>query len=118
MIAHASRSALNIAGGLLSTGMMCILGYLTWALVNYEIPARNESALLLLAGGILTQVGNTVNFFFGSSADNKKQAETISTLADTAKSAQAALAPASASTIPVGPGETVTVAGTDDASKT
>ncbi len=111
---HLKRDALNITGGFLALGMLGVVFFITYALVYVDIKPRNESALLLLVGGLLTQLGSVFNFFFGSSSDNKKQADTISAQAETIKSAQAALAPA-APIVTVAPGDTVTVAGTGDA---
>jgi uncharacterized membrane protein len=103
---------INIAGAAIAVGLVVNLAALTLAVIFVELKTANENILMFLAGGLLTQVTNIVQWFFGSSSENKKQAETISTLAATAQTAQAALTPSVDTTvIPVGANETVTVAG-------
>jgi len=97
------QEVLNVAGGLIGVGIVSILGFITWALVFRAIPVENETAMNVLLGILASQVNLVVGFFFGSSVSNKKQSETIDTLASTAKSAQAALhTPDSALLIPTG----------------
>lgn len=102
---------INISGAAIAIGLVVNLAALTIAVIFVELKTANENILMFLAGGLLTQVTNIVQWFFGSSSENKKQAETISTLAATAQTAQAALNPLSDTVIPVGANETVTVAG-------
>lgn len=82
-----NRETMNIAGGFVAAGLICILGFVTWALVFVEVPKANENAFTLLIGILSANVGLVVGFFFGSSVTNKKQAETIDTLAKTAQTA-------------------------------
>ena len=94
----AAREDHAIAAGLVGGGLIAILGFVTWALVFYEIPPANENAFLLLVGILSANVGAVVGYFFGASITNKKQSETIDTLARTAQTAAAALAPDSPTT--------------------
>ena len=71
---------------------------------------QSQNALTLLIGILSANVGAVVGFYFGSSSQAKKQADTIDTLAKTAQTAGAALTPAEPA-IPVAPGESVTVKG-------
>ena len=76
---------------------------------------------MVLVGVIAANATQAVQHRFGSSPTSSRKDETISTLADTAKASQAALAPvvtavvgAPPPTIEVKPSETVTVAGVDE----
>lgn len=103
---------LNIAGGLVAVTVMGNLSFLAWALVFREIPKSNELVLVQFIGNLTGFAGLIVGFYFGSSSTNKKQADTIEAQASTIKTAQAALAPLTDSTVvPVVPGESVTVTG-------
>lgn len=119
MPGHVQRKDwINIAGAAIAVGLVVNLAGLTIAVIFVELKTANENILMFLAGGLLTQVTNIVQWFFGSSSENKKQAETISTLAATAQTAQAALTPAAVDTVTLGPGDPpVTVARTDDATQ-
>ena len=78
-----SREALNIAGALVAGCLMAVLGFITWALVYVEVPSTNREALTVLIGILSANVGLVVGFFFGSTVTNKRQAETIDTMART-----------------------------------
>lgn len=103
-----TRDYLNITGGLCAGGLIALLGFATWALIFVEVPDKNQNALLILIGILSTNVGQVVSFFFGSSSTDKKSSETISTLASTNASAQAAL-PTTPVNIPLAPGDKVVV---------
>jgi hypothetical protein len=104
------RDVVNWTGGLVALGLIVILGFMTWALVMRTVPAENQNALLLLIGNLTGLVGIVVAFYFGSSSAEKKQAETIDTLAKTAHTAAAANG-VPALVIP--PGESATATSTD-----
>lgn len=87
------QESLNLAGAFVATGLICILGFVTWALVFRTVPTDNQNALTLLIGILSANVGMVVGFYFGSSVTNKKQAETIDKQASTIQEAQSALAP-------------------------
>lgn len=104
------RASLNVAGAFVAIGLVSITAFLTWALVYIRIPESNREALTVLIGILSANVGILVGFFFGSSATNRKQADTIEKQASTIQTAQAALAPLSdATVVPVAAGESVTV---------
>lgn len=100
---------LNLAGGIIACGLVVILAFLTWALVMREIPEANREPLLLLVGGLFTQIGVVVAFYFGSSATNKRQTETVEKAVDMAVKAQEAANP-SPPAVTLAPGEKATVA--------
>lgn len=105
-----NREALNIAGAFVGAGLIAILGFVTWALVYVQIPTGNENVFTVLIGILAANVGMVVGFFFGSSATNKKQADTIDKQAATIQEAQSALAPLGpAPTVKLDPGEQAVV---------
>ena len=109
------QDRLNIFGGLIALALIGELYALTIAFVFYEIPTENTSNISQITGAVLLQVGIIIGWFFRTSQEAKKQADTISTMAVTAAKAQEQLAPiAGAPTtpvIPVGPNEAVTIKG-------
>lgn len=80
--------SLNIAGSLIGVGLMVILALCLQALFTHEVPTGNKDALLVVIGMLTTKIGTIVDFFYGNSDTNKKQTETISTLAAKAGSGQ------------------------------
>ena len=102
--------ALNVSGGILVVATLSFLGYLCWGLVNKEIAINNKDAMMLVLGVFLAKYSDLIAYFFGSSSTSKRQAETLDKMAETAKVATQAAVP-SAPTIPVAPGESVTVEG-------
>lgn len=109
-----NRTVINLAGAFVGAGLIIILAFVTWALVFLDIPDQNQNNLTLLIGNLVALVGLVVGFFFGSSSENRKQTETIDTLATTAATAQAALTPVAAADVVLKPGETATVATTEE----
>jgi predicted CDP-diglyceride synthetase/phosphatidate cytidylyltransferase len=105
------QAALNVSGGILVASTMGFLAYLCWGLVNREIALNNKDAMMLVLGVLLAKYSDLIQYFFGSSSSNKKQAETISALADTAKTVAQTAAPTPS--MSVSPGEQVTVEGQD-----
>lgn len=113
-----SQDSLNLAGGAVAIGLLLILAFVAWALVFVSVPNDNQNALSLLLGILSAGVGTIVGFYFGSSAQTKKQADTINTLAQTARTAGAALpgvADAGTTSIELQPGETAKVTAEDGA---
>lgn len=102
------RESLNLAGAFVGVGLICILGFVTWALVFREVPKGNENAFTLLIGILSANVGLVVGFFFGSSVTSKKQTETIDTLARTA-----ATQTSDPTSIVLAPGQQATATATD-----
>lgn len=109
------REWLNVAGSFIAFAMICLLGGTLLALVRLEVPQPNRDALMVVIGILSSNVGTIINFFFGSSATNKKQAETIDKQASTIQEAQSALAPLAESkpAVTLEPGESATVKATD-----
>lgn len=104
------QEILNLAGGAIAVGLVAILAFLTWALVMRQIPDANREPMLLLIGGLFTQISMVVAFYYGSSSTSKRQSETIDTLASTAAKAQEAALPPAMPSVTLAPGETATVA--------
>lgn len=112
------QDVLNWTGAIVAVGLIAILGFMTWALVMRQVPDENQNALLLLIGNLTGLIGIVVAFYFGSSSQQKKQADTINTLAETAKTAGTALATnASPDAITLKPGESANVAATAGGAK-
>lgn len=89
MADNKDSQVLNVAGSITGLGLVGLLWFATWALVFQKIPQENQTNFSTLMGIISMNVGLVVGFFFGSSVNNKKQSETISTMAKT----QASLLP-------------------------
>lgn len=102
------REVLNLVGGVIAIGLVLILAYITWALVNVTIPTGNENTLIQLVGALVANVGLIVGFFYGTSVSNKRQEEIIGTQAQTIQSAQAAIVP-SEPAVNLAPGDSVKV---------
>lgn len=73
---------LNIAGSIIGVGLLVILALCLQALFQHEVPLGNKDALLVVIGMLTTKIGTIVDFFYGNSDTNKRQVETISTLAE------------------------------------
>lgn len=107
------REVLNIAGGFVAAGLITMLAFATWALIYREVPGPNRDALMVVIGILSMNVGQIVAFFFGSSQTNKKQAETIETLAKTAQTAGAALSPHADANVTLDPGQSAKVSASE-----
>lgn len=107
------QQQINWAASLVAIGLVLILGFLTWALVYRTVPSSNSDALLLLIGNLAGLVGIVVAFYFGSSSENKKLAETVNVQAKTAATAGAALGGTDGSTMVIPTDTSATVTPTD-----
>lgn len=105
-----ARTPLNLAGALVAIGLIAVLGFITWALVFVQVPQGNRDTLTVVVGILSANVGLVVGFFFGSTVTNHRKDEALEKQASTIQAAQAALAPTEP-TIPVEPGQRVTVEG-------
>lgn len=94
----------------LALAMVLMVGASLGVLVFFEVPSANRDILFAVIGGLLVRLSDVYGYSFGTSADRDRQAETLHAVAQTAQAAQAALAPTE-QTIPVEPGERVTVEG-------
>lgn len=109
-----ARRDVNRMGVLVALALLGILTFLVYALIYVEVPAANQSALLVVVGIISAATQTLVSWLFGSTSANKQKDSTIATMAATQKSSQAALAPVAgaptaATEIPVAVGDAVTV---------
>jgi cytoskeletal protein RodZ len=84
---------LNWFGGLIAFLLILELYGLTYGFMFIKIPTENTSNISQITGAVLLQVGIIIGWFFRTSQEAKKQAETISTMAITAAKAQAAANP-------------------------
>lgn len=80
---------LNVAGTIIGVGLLVILALCLQALFTHEVPLGNKDALLVVIGMLTTKIGTIVDFFYGNSDTNKKQTETINTLAERASQQEA-----------------------------
>lgn len=101
---------LKWTGGLVGMSVVGLLWFLAWALVFHSVPADNREPLLMLIGVVSNAASLVVGFHYGSSQSSRTKDAAIEKQASAISSAQAALAPAD-QTIPVEPGERVTVEG-------
>lgn len=101
------REILNWVGGLIGLSLIAMLGFALYALIYEKVPPENKEALTLLIGILSANVGMVVSFYFGSSSTNRKQAETIDTMAKTA-----AVVTAPPDTVVIPPGESATAQAT------
>lgn len=109
---NTSQDVINYTGGVIAIVLMAILAFVTFALVRWTIPSENENALMFLLGQLTALISVVVAFYFGSSSQSKKQADTIDTLAKTAQTAGASLA-APPDAMVIRPGESATATATE-----
>ncbi len=89
------------------------------ALVHvFAVPKENETLVTQIQTGLIGGWMVAMTYYFGTTANRKRDADTIATQAQTIQTANAALAPVAgapnaADTIPIAPGEVRTVVGTD-----
>lgn len=105
-----------LTGGFIASGLIAILGFVTWALVFREIPQANANAFTLLIGILSTNVGMIVGFYFGASYANSRKDQVIDTMAKTANTVSniaSAAAPQSPDKITLPAGEEIKVAAAD-----
>jgi len=106
------QDVINWTGAIIAVMLMSIIAFVVYALVRWSIPDANENPLMFILGQLSGMATVIVTFHFGGSIVNKKQAETIDTLAKTAQTAGAAL-PAATPAVIVPPGGTATIEGTE-----
>jgi hypothetical protein len=58
-------------------GALIVIGFFTVlvGLLQFEIPARNESALYLALGTLFSAFAGVVGYFYGSSAGSKRKTD-------------------------------------------
>lgn len=105
------QTVINLSAAFVAATILGTMAFIAWALVYREIPKGNETTLVQFVGALQALAGLIVGFFFGSSHTNKRQAETMDKLAETAKQATQAASPAPS--IPIAPGDQVTIKGED-----
>jgi hypothetical protein len=98
------QQQLNWLGTALTAFLCVMLAYITHALVEGAVQPTFRDVVVGLVGFITAKLSTVYDFCYGTSSSNKKQQETIAVQAQTAASAQAALAPiVAAATAPVKP---------------
>lgn len=101
---------LNVTAAGLAAATVALVFLATWFLFNRELALNNRDAVMLVLGVLLAKYSDLHAFFFGSSSQTKRQAETIDKLADTTAKAQEAANPSPAPAVTLAPGEKATVA--------
>lgn len=91
-------------------------------IVHFQpVPQGNATLVTQIQTGLIGGWMVAMGYYFSTTANSKKNAETIATQAQTIQTANAALAPvlgaAGSESIPVAPGETKTIVGTEDPTK-
>jgi uncharacterized membrane protein len=99
--------------------VVAMVPYAFTMLLFKEVPSTVRDIIMVLVGVIAANATQAVQHRFGSSPASTRKDATIETLANTASSAQAALAPLAGvppvETIPIAEGEKVVVEGKTDA---
>lgn len=93
--------------------VVALVPYAFTMLLLVDVPPTTRDIVMVLVGVIAANATQAVQHRFGSNPASQRKDDTISTLADTAKSAQAALSPTPAHVVEVKPSEAVTVKGTE-----
>lgn len=108
MIGRVKRDAItSFTGGAIAVGLIFVLAYCTFALINVEVPAANRDALMVLIGAVSMNVATIINYHFGTGADSKRTTEAVSDMAATARSIQAAASPGA--DVKLKPGDSVEI---------
>jgi len=87
------QKAVNISGAILAGALVALYWFLAWALIYKDIPQQNATNLAMVIGVVGNIVGVVMGWYFRSSQEARKQAETISTQATIIGKAQDKLAP-------------------------
>lgn len=100
----------------LAFGVISMVPYAFTMLLFKDVPNTVRDIIMVLVGVIAANATQAVQHRFGSSPTAARKDATIETLANTASSAQAALAPIGppVDAIPIAPGEVKTIQGTKD----
>lgn len=107
-----TQQSVNLSGSILATFVVALYWFLAWALVFKEIPQQNATNLAMVIGVVGNIVGVIMGWYFRSSQEARKQAETIAkqaTIIDKAQDKLAPIAGAPDKTVPLAAGETVSV---------
>jgi hypothetical protein len=106
-----SQKLLNRTGAGVAILMVLILGGGIAALAKIDVPPSNHDILLVLITAVASNVGNIINFFFGSSASAKAKDDALNTAVQTTAAIQQKSGVESEpdKTIPLASGDAVTV---------
>lgn len=74
------QQALNKTGSSVAILLVFLLGAAIGILLTRPVPDANMNVLLVLLGALATNITNIVQYFFGSTANNKQKDATIATL--------------------------------------
>jgi len=109
-----NRRLLNRTGAAVAGSLVVILAGALYALMRSEIPTDNHDIILILITTVANSIIAIVGYFFGSSSSVARQGEIIAQQAGIIDKAQDKLPPVAGATptVPVAPGEAVTVKGT------
>jgi hypothetical protein len=112
-MADTSQTSINATGAIIGVGMLILVALLEYVIGFRTIPDGNKELLSTMLGLLGNGLAVVVGFYFGSSANNKKLADTNNVQAQTINAAQAALAPVSDKTLNIEPGQTASVTAKD-----
>lgn len=101
---------------IVAIGLLVITAAATLAVFVVPIPEKNETIVGQALGTLWSLLGVVVAFFYGTSTGNRKDSDTIATLAQTANAVQKVLDPNAKPDVTVAAGEQITVKA-DDAEK-
>lgn len=104
------RTLINLIAGILAVGLMTLTAIIVVTILFIPIPAANETLVGQSLGTVLSLLGIVVSFFYGTSTGNRRDRDTINTLAETAK--QVADKDKPMADVKVAPGDSVTVEAT------
>lgn len=99
---------------IVAVGLLIITAFATLAVFMVPIPDKNETIVGQALGTLWSLLGVVVAFFYGTSTGNRKDSDTIATLAHTAQVAQSALTPHAQPDVVVPAGDSVTVKAEDE----
>lgn len=105
--------AVNLGSSVLGLFICILLAYVVVRLFGVELPPNNREIAALITGVVLREFSGMCQFFYGSSSDTKKQAETIDRLTKTNETTTAAALPPAPATM-LAPGESATITAKDD----
>jgi hypothetical protein len=100
----------EVTRGILAVVLIVLVAWVMRTLFNIQIPDANRDAVMMVLGALLLRLSDVYAFHFNSTASSQKKDQTINKALDTV-GVVAALPPAPPheKTIPLEPGESVTV---------
>lgn len=79
----------NWIGAIVVLFLCATMGYLTYIVTNTELPDKTLNIVIYILGFVTGKLSTVVDWSFGTSSVNKKQADTIDKMANSVQAAQA-----------------------------